>query len=327
MELKFHKPLRLALCLILGFSCFAFSEVDSDSHPGLKELLKRYPEADLNKDGKLSMDEVKRFRMGIWKEETDLGEMIEPGLTQESQGADIGEILPQLITLSYGNIAGQDLDLWLPRKGKAPFPTVIWISPDVSIDQPPLILLKECLQSGIAFCRVHEREDGDGDSYFEDLSQLERFLKERGLGHGIEDGRLALFGEGTAAEYVLWEMASLTEDNSASLSTKGVLLLDPLSLHEASLTEEDSEKHFDENYPRAAPHFAETTSLPPLVLLYTQEQAQDHLFAALRSRGLDIKQHTALTNEHRDHLQLQAALFFKEVLIPNSENTTTVVEE
>ena len=56
-----NRPITLAICISLLF-CSLLSAQEKDRTAQLKQLLKRFPAADTNKDGLLTEAEVKAFR-------------------------------------------------------------------------------------------------------------------------------------------------------------------------------------------------------------------------------------------------------------------------
>ena len=92
---------------------------------------------------------------------------------------------------------------------------------------PPELLLKDSLNVGISVGVVHGRTDGNEESYFEDIAEALRFVRERGHSHGIRSDRMGLFGQGVSAEHVLYGalIAPAEEENTAGI--RCAALLDP----------------------------------------------------------------------------------------------------
>src|SRR5262245_19417240 len=107
------------------FVATAFVLAAADSNDAqLQQLLKRYPEADANKDGVLTMEEAQAYAKNIKRGKA----------TKQSAAADADETgrpkgnrpTPTHADVSYGPHERNVLDLWL-AKSDAPTPLVVFI--------------------------------------------------------------------------------------------------------------------------------------------------------------------------------------------------------
>lgn len=321
MNHAFLKPAQALLCFLLALCPLVFAETTSDTHGGLKQLLQRYPEADLDKDGRLSMDEARGFRMRMWREETEAGTPIERSTPDEENITVVRTPEPTFSQVAYGDLPGQYLDLWLPRNATPPCPAVFHVTLEPEKAQPPQLLLKDCLNVGIAVGVVHGRDGGNADTYFDDLAQAMRFLEERGHSHGVKTDAVGFFGEGAAAEYVLYGTSPVPADGTRSVAIKGAALLDPVPRTEIPEAA-DPKTLLEVAYPKAHTRLAASGGIPPIVLLHMQAHEGDLLLQALRLRGVDTVLNNAAANEGRPHLLRKAALFFNETLRGNQQQKT-----
>lgn len=321
MNHAFLKPAQALLCFLLALCPLVFAETTSDTHDGLKQLLQRYPEADLDKDGRLSMDEARGFRMRMWREETEAGTPIERSAPDEENIIAVRTPEPTFSQVAYGELPGQYIDLWLPRNATPPCPAVFHLTLEPEKAQPPQLLLKDCLNVGIAVGVVHGRDGGSADTYFDDLSQAMRFLEERGHAHGIKADAVGFFSEGTAAEYVLYGASFTPADGTKCIAIKGAALLDPKPRIEIPETP-DPNTLLEIAYPKAHTCMVPPHEIPPIVLLHTQTHEGDLLLQSLRLRGVDAVLNNAAANEGRPHLLRKAALFFTGKLRENQQQET-----
>ena len=157
--IRHRLPLTAAVLLLSLFA--AAADTTSETHPGLKQLLQRYPDADLNKDGILTLEEAKGFRTHLWQAETEAGTPVERTTPEVAAVEPAQSSDPLLSGVAYGEAPGQRFDLWLPRSSVPPYPAVFCLALEAEKAPPPADLLKKCLDSGIAVGVLHARDGGD----------------------------------------------------------------------------------------------------------------------------------------------------------------------
>lgn len=299
-------------CLVSALALLALpvlqaEEATSETHEGLQRLLQRYPEADLDGDGVLTMDEMRQFRMQLWQEESDVGEPVarEDPETEPTPVPRHGE--PYFAQAPYGTLRGQVFDLWLPRNAAPPRPTIIYL---IAADQTPAApLLESALNADLGVCVIHGRDQGDDDSYFEDVGLALEFLVERNAAYGIRQSHMGLFATADRAEHALvaafkpaWGEATLPA------VIRCVALLDA---PEAETPEAGEASVLEQVYPAFYASLDETPNLPAVALLSARQDNGEGLQQALEQLGAETMRHTASDTEREVHLLRRAALFFE----------------
>ncbi|OQB38785.1 MAG: hypothetical protein BWY09_01243 [Candidatus Hydrogenedentes bacterium ADurb.Bin179] len=312
--------LLLAAGLVL-FSISAAAETTSETHPGLKQLLQRYPEADLNKDGALSLEEAKGFRTHLWQEETEAGTPVDRTQPEAAAKAPMRPGDPLLDDVAYGDLPGQRFDLWLPRNAAPPCPAVFCLALEPDAVVPPADLLKKCLETGIAVGVLHGRDGGDAPAYFTDVELGLRFLRENGHAHGVRADRMALFGQGAAAEQVLYGALLPLGEEGQSGGIRCAALLNAPACGGTEQTP-DPDACLAETYPKVDSLLAASHGAPVIALLHSGQNTGDSLMQALRRKSLEVFLNNAAENEGIPHLVRQAVLFFKEQLDPSAGTET-----
>lgn len=195
----------------------------------LAAWLKRYPEADADRDGTLTEAEADAYRRTMQSRERD---------TASRRKAE--KITPTHADLAYGEHERQRYDLWIPEKTKAddprPFPILIYfhgggfVSGDKSSFDP-----SGYLAAGIACASVNYRLV-DGRSItspvpFEDSARALQAIRHEALDRGLDPGRIALSGGSAGAVIALWlgyhdDLADPeAEDPVARVSTRVTCLI------------------------------------------------------------------------------------------------------
>lgn len=315
MKYKTPGPV-LAYAILMCFPLLLFAEVTSETHDGLKQLLQRYPEADLNKDGRLSMEEARAFRTRMWQEETERGTPIERDAPVEKENIAVNVPDPTFSHQTYGELPGQYIDLWLPRNATPPCPTVFHLTLEPEKAQPPQLLLKDCLNVGIAVGVIHGRDGGSAENYFEDLALAFHFLGERANAIGVKADAIGLFSEDGAAEYTLYGALMVPQEETTAIAVQGAALLDPAPRMETPDTITPATL-LETAYPKVQACLSAPHERSSIVLLYTQANKGDLLLQALRLQNVDAVLTNAVENEDRSHLLRKTALFFNEQLRGN----------
>lgn len=327
MKHTLSKVLAAAAITVIALAPLpGFAQTTSQTHEGLKQLLQRYPDADLDRDHVLTMDEAREFRMRMWQEETETGTPIERDEPGGEIQAPAGAGDPTLLQMPYGELPGQYFDLWLPRNATPPCPTVFLLNAENEDAEPPQRLLKDSLNVGISVGLLHGRAEGNGETYFEDIAQALRFLRERGHSHGVRPDRMGLFGQGASAEHVLYGalLAPAEEENTTGIRCAAVLDPEPRAAAEGRLTPEDC---LVNAYPKVHALLGERHGAPAVALLHTGRNEGDVLVQALRLQNIDAALNNAAENERDAHLMRKAALFYSEKLRKHAGTATPPAEK
>jgi len=322
---KMRRLLMIGASVMLLAAPYATAQATSENHDGLKQLLQRYPEADIDHNKVLTLEEARAYRTRMWQEETEAGKPIERDAPAEATATPVGAGEPTLSHVAYGTLPGQVFDLWLPRDATPPCPTVFLLTMEQESATPPELLLKDSLNVGISVGVVHGRTDGNEESYFEDIAEALRFVRERGHSHGIRSDRMGLFGQGVSAEHVLYGalIAPAEEENTAGIRCAALLDPAPRVTPEAPLTPDTC---LEKGYPKIHAMLASPHGAPAIALLHTDPNTGDALLQALRLRGIDTVLSPAAKDEGAAHLMRRAALFFNENIRKNVGTETPPAE-
>ena len=153
-RLTFLVPVFVAFGFSIGAAQVQERERTSENTAALKTLLERRPEADLNNDGVLTMEEAQEARRQAEaarkKQEAARNTAKKPAPPAETTEANV----------AYGNHVRNVLDFWKAESSK-PAPLFIWIhgggfrAGDKS--SIPGDLLKQCLEAGISCASINYR--------------------------------------------------------------------------------------------------------------------------------------------------------------------------
>ena len=105
---------RLLCLLVACLATLGHAQITSENNDRLRQGLKRYPAADTNKDGILSLEEAKAY---LAKNKPS------PIATENKPGA----LKPDVADVAYGPHARHRLDLYLTKKATTPAPLVLLI--------------------------------------------------------------------------------------------------------------------------------------------------------------------------------------------------------
>ncbi|MCC9609315.1 alpha/beta hydrolase [Blastopirellula sp. JC732] len=194
------KMLRtLVLCLTcLATSSLAFAQDDAqerqDVDARLAELLKRFPDADANKDGVLTLDEARTYRDK------------RRAMSQTTRA----KVPPTHADVAYGEHAKQRFDLWTVPDAKEPTPLVIFIhgggfrGGDKSGMNPDAA--KVYLNQGVAFASLNYRlsDAGPYPIMMHDAARALQTIRHRAKEWNIDPQRIVCFGGSAGAGISLW---------------------------------------------------------------------------------------------------------------------------
>lgn len=192
-----------SVLLLLVFSVFPpnnFAQEKTDQNARLAELLKRFPDADANKDGKLSLEEAKSYREVLQKNKSD---------KKSRKGR--ARMAPTHANVKYGPHERNVFDLWLPKsklEGEK-FPILIFFHGGgfVAGDKSGFVP-NEYLKAGIA-CASSNYRFVDGKDTLAPIPMLDgarvvQTLRHRADEWKIDRGRIALSGGSAGAVMTLW---------------------------------------------------------------------------------------------------------------------------
>lgn len=164
--------------------------------PALQELLKRYPDADANKDGVLTEEEAKAYRQKM----------------QPAKGRDQKPpVAPTYADVKYGPAERNVLDFW-QAKAERPTPLIVYIhgggfvAGDKNTIPPPL--LRAALDAGISVAAINYRFVDGQDTIFpapqHDGARAVQFLRSQAAEWNIDPKRVACFGGSAGAGISMW---------------------------------------------------------------------------------------------------------------------------
>ncbi|MCX7825240.1 MAG: sulfatase-like hydrolase/transferase [Verrucomicrobiae bacterium] len=164
----------------------------------LQQLLKRFPDADANKDGTLTLEEARAYRQKMTGK-------------RGGQGGDAEAKLPTPThaDVKYGPHERNVLDLWLAKSDK-PTPLVVFIhgggfvrggksgaNPDA---------IKRCLDAGVSFMAINYRfrQHAPIQDILRDAARAIQFVRHHAAQYNLDPKRVASYGGSAGAGTSLW---------------------------------------------------------------------------------------------------------------------------
>ncbi len=203
---------RLALCSaasllsLLASAAHAQDEAEPSSanNPQLKRALAKYPQADLNADGVLTMAEAKEIAALI-------GIDLSKGIPSPTKPAE-GEIFKS--NISYGPEARQVLDFWQPKSDK-PTPVVVFIhgggfkagdKKDFANNPQMAQLRASLISQGIACASINYRfvNTTPLNEILRDGARAVQFLRSKSAEWNIDKNHFGALGGSAGAGMSLW---------------------------------------------------------------------------------------------------------------------------
>ncbi|MBI3879230.1 MAG: hypothetical protein HY301_04100 [Verrucomicrobia bacterium] len=155
--MKLHRLAFLPVA-ILALTATAAQREFTDEQ--LQQWLKRYPEADTNKDGKLSLEEARAYYQKVRAGTATESDAKSKGRAGKKAQRSADAPKPDFADASYGPHANNKLDLWLAKSDK-PTALVVFIHGGgfVAGDKSSFsgAMLKECLDAGVSFAAINYR--------------------------------------------------------------------------------------------------------------------------------------------------------------------------
>jgi acetyl esterase/lipase len=194
-----HKAV-LAILFILVWVCgLTAAEPDSTNNAQLRKMLERFPKADANGDGVLTMSEARAFR-----QRQRSRQKVTP------KGAPATKRLkPTFADVKYGPHQRNVLDLYQAESDK-PTPLVVYIhgggfrAGDKKGVNPAVI--DKCLKSGVSVAAINYRfrEHAPIQDILRDAARAVQFLRYKSGDWNIDKKRVASFGGSAGAGTSLW---------------------------------------------------------------------------------------------------------------------------
>jgi acetyl esterase/lipase len=208
---------RLVFALSTGFvvcASLASLLVAEEKVPAarLQQLLKAYPKADANKDGKLTVEEAKAYlaaNPGLRQK----GKADAPAKTDGKGAApttDSALPAPDLRDEKYGPHERNVLDFWFAKNTKVAAPLIVFIhgggfvGGDKSKASPAA--LRETLDGGAAFMSINYRfrEHAPIQDILRDAGRAIQFVRANAARYNVDPQRIASFGGSAGAGTSLW---------------------------------------------------------------------------------------------------------------------------
>ena len=207
----------LSLSLSHSLSALAFGPTSEDNER-LAEALRRYPEADVNKDGVLTVAEAKDHLTKVGKAagtntRTTGGAAMKQagkGSSTAAEPASAGVRAPTFADVAYGPHGNQKLDFW-QAKSDRPAPLVVYIHGGgfVGGDKSKarsLSALPLCLEHGVHFASINYRfrTQLPLQEVLRDSARAIQFLRAKAGEWNIDKPRIAAYGGSAGAGTSLW---------------------------------------------------------------------------------------------------------------------------
>jgi acetyl esterase/lipase len=185
--------------IVLGLAALPLFSQTSDDNPRLKKALERFPDADANKDGKLSEDEARQYAAKL------------RGKAKKAPPTDSALPAPDLRDVKYGPHERNVLDFWFAKNTNAAAPLIVFIhgggfvGGDKSKKLSPAAL-REALEGGAAFMSINYRfrEHAPTQDILRDAARAIQFVRANAARFHIDPKRIASFGSSAGAGTSLW---------------------------------------------------------------------------------------------------------------------------
>lgn len=184
---------------LLSLTTFAQSEEQ------LAKLLKQYPKADANKDGKLSVEEAANYRRELRAKRNKAA--AKEGETEDTPSTK--KSAPTYKNVSYGPHERNVFDFWA-AKSSQPTPLVVFIHGggfvNGSKDGANPAIIKACLDAGVSFMAINYRfrESAAIQDILRDCARSIQFIRANAKQYNIEPARIASYGGSAGAGTSLW---------------------------------------------------------------------------------------------------------------------------
>jgi acetyl esterase/lipase len=168
----------------------------------LQELLRRFPDADANRDGTLTEQEAIAYAARMRTAKSGSGSSTNP--------ANVAPALT-LSDVSYGPHARNVLDFWR-AKSDVPAPVVIYIHGGgfVGGDKSGVRrdrIVQDCLDAGVSFAAIHYRflvPDVPLQDILRDCARAVQFIRSKAGEWNVDKARIASYGGSAGAGASMW---------------------------------------------------------------------------------------------------------------------------
>jgi acetyl esterase/lipase len=203
MSIRTALPLVVSVILAVVASHSSAQDVAPSQ---LAKWLKRYPAADTDNDGVLSLAEAKALRDQVLSRRGNQGKVIAPEPTQEN--------------VKYGPYDRNVLDVWVPES-KQPTPLIVFIHGGGFVggskDQVRSSKnVQQALERGVAFASIQYRfrhpDEGDSSDpqraaiqdILRDSARAIQFLRHHADDYNLDPSRIACYGGSAGAGTSIW---------------------------------------------------------------------------------------------------------------------------
>lgn len=185
------------LVLIAAIVPAVYAQETSENSDRLKQYLERFPQADADKDGILTLEEARAFREAREARE------------QQRREYEAGKAAPDCADLAYGPFDRNVLDLWLaPGDGPRPLAVYIhgggWVGGDKSSLQRGY--LEALLEAGISVAAINYRYSTQQPfpAPMTDAGRAIQFLRYHAQEYSLDPTRVAAWGGSAGAATSMW---------------------------------------------------------------------------------------------------------------------------
>lgn len=194
MKSTFTKTIMTVVLITLCAQSLIAADAKADR---LQQLLKRFPEADANKDGKLTEEEARGYASKMKGKQEATEKKAEKGPK------------PTFANVKYGPHERNVLDIW-QAKADAPTPLVVFIhgggfrNGDKS--QANADMIKACNENGVSFMSISYRflPDAPIQDILRDCARAIQFVRYKAKDYGIDPKRIASYGGSAGAGTSVW---------------------------------------------------------------------------------------------------------------------------
>ncbi|MBI5394666.1 MAG: alpha/beta hydrolase [Verrucomicrobia bacterium] len=164
----------------------------------LQQLLKRFPDADANGDGKLTLEEARAYRQKMTGKRGGKADATKVSLPT-----------PTHADVSYGPHERNVLDLWLAKSGK-PTPLVVFIHGGGFVggdkSKASADSIKRCLDAGVSFMAINYRfrQHAPIQDILRDAARAIQFVRHDAAKYNLDPKRVASYGGSAGAGTSLW---------------------------------------------------------------------------------------------------------------------------
>jgi acetyl esterase/lipase len=201
-----HPMRHTRFLLLLALPCAVLAAERDDR---LRELLKRYPEADVNKDGVLTMEEAQAHAKTIRRDmRSPTAAVNDDGLPPSAAGSG-NRPAPTHADVSYGPHERNKLDLW-QAKSDGPTPLVVYIHGGGFVNGSKAgasaAMIRGCLDAGVSFMAINYRFRASAplQDILRDCARSIQYIRYKAKEYNIDPTRIASYGGSAGAGTSLW---------------------------------------------------------------------------------------------------------------------------